>query len=431
MDYDLVISGRVFYRGELQQAEVGVKDGRVLRVAKSLPHSFPRTDYGDRWVLPAGIDPHVHFRTPGAERKETFSTGGTAAAVGGVTTVLDMPNNTPPVTDLEGIKEKVKRAGRESPIDIGFFLGAVEGGGPFEDCREVFAVKVYMGSTTGSLLVRDLSSLSSYLGLGGVPLTFHAEDQEFLERRRLKVGRPRDLLTYSSLRPPEAERRAVERIGKWAPPPERVHIAHVTTASTLKEARERGYSTEVTPHHLLLDIKNAPDGAWCKVNPPLRSRGERAALLEAFKRGEIDMLASDHAPHLPEEKEQEFESAPAGIPGVETSLPLLLYMVRRGEISLQRLVEASSSNPAYFYGMEDRGEIAEGKRADLMVVDWREVVKVDPEEVHSRCGWTPYEGFPAIFPAAVYLKGELIVEDGNFLGGRGEVLIREGEPLRS
>ena len=177
--------------------------------------------------------------------------------------------------------------------------------------------------------------------------------------------------------------------------------------------KEGGLSFEVTPHHMLLD-SSMDLGAWGKVNPPLRRKADREALFAAFCRGEVPMLATDHAPHAHEEKERDFGEAPSGLPGVETGFSMMLALVKRGFLSLEVLVKAACANPANTFGL-NKGEIAEGRDADLVVIDPREMGKVSGRRLHSKCGWTPYEERAALFPQAVFVRGRPVLRDGNIL----------------
>ena len=462
---ELVIEGNVFFGGRVQKLALGIEDGSIVQVKKTI-RGVRSTDFGDRLVIPGAVDAHVHFREPGMTQKEDFQSGTTAAACGGVTTVLDMPNTRPSTIWRSSLLEKAALARPKACVDFGLFAALVPSTGPQTLADLAVGFKLYMGSTTGDLLVDDYSRLREMLAGAartGRPVAVHAEDERLL--RSLKV-RQKDLLTYDESRPSAAEVGAVRRF-LAALEGGRGHVCHITTRGALEAlgrlppgkgqkgqsgdakeglpvagqeeppAQEKGLappggtansergppalangrssgrlSCEVTPHHLLLDARR--DSALStlgKVNPPLRTADEREALWKAFAAGGIELLASDHAPHLMEEKETGFGEAPPGVPGTETMVPLMMMLIKGGRLDIGRLVEASCAAPAALYGL-DAGRLAVGQPAHLAVYDLHDVQKIRGKALHSKCAWSPFEGRDAIFPRAVFLRGELIVEDG-------------------
>ncbi len=228
------------------------------------------------------------------------------------------------------------------------------------------------------------------------------------DRTKFESFEPGDLVQHNLVRPVEAESSCIDRLSKST---RRLHITHVTSEEGLKSLVGSRFSSDVTPHHLLLDCGSRL-GQLGKVNPPLRERSEREAMWKAFVDGRIEMLASDHAPHTMDEKSVKFAEAPSGVPGVETMMPLLLRRVKSGDLAIERLINALCERPAAMFGL-NKGSIEVGKDADLTVIDSRRLSKVKGKNLHSKCGWTPFDGWGAIFPAAVYLRGTLIVKDGN------------------
>ena len=416
----LVLEGRAFYRGRLEPLAVGVEHGRIHRIAKVL-EGDERRDYGDRLLLPGGVDLHVHFREPGMTDKEDFATGTAAAAVGGVTTVLDMPNTVPPVTSPRAYEEKMALVRRKAHVDFGL-AGAVRSP---EDVRGFLGVapagKLYMAPTTGDLFVEDKAAVRASVAeavAAGLLLSVHAEAPWAFGKEEGAT-----LPGHDHMRPPEAEFAAIrllQRAAMKAIEPPRIHVAHVSSAKGL-EALPADFTAEVTPHHLLLEGTMPLQGRG-KVNPPLRTRDDRRALWGALGDGRIPIVASDHAPHTAEEKDVPFPQAPAGLPGVETMLPLLLRAVKREDLTLERFVDATAKRPAARLGL-NAGEIEVGRLANLIVVDPRDVVHVKAKALHSKCGWTPFEGMDAIFPQATYVRGELAVE------GRELVAEHLGKPI--
>lgn len=402
-----VVEGRLLRDGRLQAAAIGIEDGKVVRVGRGLRGDEGHRDFGEALILPGGVDVHVHFREPGMTRKEDFHTGTTAAACGGITTVLDMPNTLPPTLDFRSFGEKFAAVEGKANVDFGLYAGLLKGHSPRGLEALASAYKVYLAETTGGLVVQGRAAVEELVGpvaVSGKVVSFHAEDQASLAPMEAE-----DLRGHLRARPPAAEVRALESL-RGIPLP-KGHMAHVTTPEGLELARGLGFSTEATPHHLLLDVGREGLGALGKVNPPLRSAADRGGLWKAFADGTIGVLASDHAPHSLEEKE-EFATAPAGMPGVETLYALMLEQVRRGTLELSRLVEAIAAKPAAIFGLAAKGSLEVGKDADFIVADPRHRQRIKGEALHSRCGWTAFEGWEAIFPRAVFLRGEAIVEDG-------------------
>ncbi|MEM4729663.1 MAG: amidohydrolase family protein [Thermoplasmata archaeon] len=473
---ELVIEGRALYEGRLQELAIGVDGGLISKVGKVL-RGERVLDFGDNIILPGAVDAHVHLREPGLTRKEDIATGTTAAACGGVTTVLEMPNTIPPAASISAIREKAGIASRRACVDIGLFAGFTVDNPPVEAASMVVGYKLYMSSATEALLISDYSSIPSLLaGISetGKPMAVHAEDEAIIRRLGLL---PKNLREHSESRPPEAEteaaRKFIEALGKG-----RGHICHLSAGGTLEligrarsgqrgnggekkdggagvpgriemeapgktEAAEAEHAEgnghrepasklltcELTPHHLLLDADDhASLGALAKTNPPVRGMAERAALWRAFLDGSVDILASDHAPHLEEEKDTSFADAPAGVPGTETMVPLMIALAKKGRVPLQLIVAMACSRPAEVYGI-NCGKIAPGMPASLAVYDPTSASEIKGKKLHSKCAWSPFEGFEAIFPRAVLLRGELIVEGGEPVVSPGQGrLVGSGRP---
>ncbi len=407
---DLVLEGRAFVKGKLSNWCIGIEDGKMVQVAKHL-RGDERRDYGDMLILPASIDPHVHFRDPGMTQKEDFSTGTLAAAFGGVGCVLDMPNTLPPAVKRSDLLEKKEIIARKAWVDYGLFAGCVPGSRIEDMAPHAVGFKLFMGSSTGKLLVTDdgeIARIARQVKATGKVLSVHAEDEGLIQKS--EEGSLEDHLRN---RPARAEVAAIERLARLDC---RVNVCHVSSAEGLAALEGKPFTKEITAHHLLLD-RSSGRGAYAKVNPPLRTRDDRLALLQAFIGGKFDMIGSDHAPHTIEDKEREFDTAPSGMPGVETTVPMLLAMVKKGSLPLEVLVRAMAERPAEIFGL-NKGAIEEGKDADLIVVDPRAVAGIKVNNLHSKCGWTLFEGYDAIFPRATYVRGRAVVEDGDIAGER-------------
>ncbi len=400
----MIIKGTAYIDGQLEQRCIGIKNGRIEFIKKCVDKEED-VFYWDGVVLPAGTDIHVHFREPGMTHKEDFYTGSLSAAFGGITTYADMPNTEPKTSTLDSFEKKKKLAHKKSVLDYALY-GYVESGAS-ELCGETDIFKVYMSSSTGTKRSDYEDEVQKITDKGG-KIAYHCETEELFR------GPAEDLKTYNGSRPTESE---VEAIKSLAALPGDKHVCHVTTKKAIEAAQGHDRTNEVTPHHLFLseDVFLGPYG---KVNPPLRSQNEQIELWKAMDWGKIDIIASDHAPHLEEEKQVDFEEAPAGIPGVETMYPMMMNAVAFGKISLDTVVKAIAEKPAEFLGIK-KGKIEEGYYADLAFFDFRENIAIDPKDLHSRCGWTPYNGFRAVFPQHVMSRGEFLVEDFDFAGEKG------------
>jgi len=399
-----VIRGRVFFRGRLDALSLGIgENGKIVAVKKSL-RGDEEVDHGDSLILPGCVDLHVHMRDPGLTDKEDFPSGTRSAAMGGVTTIAEMPNTAPPVTSRLAYEEKVAALRGRGAVDYVLYA-APRSEEAVTRLGEAAAFKAYMAESTGALQVGpgELEGILRGAQTSRKLVVVHAEDP-----RQFMRGKVRGLEDYSAARPKAAESSALHWLAS-SRGEARIHIAHVTCVEAM-DAVPSGATCEVTPHHLFLDTSR-PIGARGKVNPPLRLPVDREALWDAFRAGRIDAIASDHAPHTLDEKGVPFDEAPAGLPGVATSFPLLMRRTRAGEIDLARLVSATASRPAEILGIA-KGIIEVGRDADLLVVDPRTAERIRAKRLRYKCGWTPFEEMEACFPHTVYLRGESVVEDG-------------------
>jgi dihydroorotase len=412
-DVELSIEGRLLMPGGLTDGCVGISEGRIVAVKKVL-EGDTHYDFTNHLIVPAAVDMHVHFRQPGDARKGTFESESRAAAFGGVTAVGDMPNNSPPAIDGRSWSSKLADVTGSSFVDLVAYMGLTAGRDPRELGQWTGLFKLYIASSTGDLLVRDerewIILIASAAEAGG-RVVVHAEDQGAIETAE-PTGE--ELEWHHTARPPLGEARAVQAVGRVAVStgtPGSVHIAHVSCKEALAALGTTGVSVEVAPHHLFLDIRREDLRAFGKVNPPLRTDADRAALWAALADGRIAIMSSDHAPHTQEEKSWRFEDAPSGIPGVETMVPMAMVEARNGRLSLERLFDAAAVRPAAFLGLERRG-IEVGLEAHLAVYDPKGERKIVADELHHRCGYTPYEGMLANFPRFVVGPSGVLVHDG-------------------
>ena len=414
MDIEKVITGRAFVDGELRYTEIGISDGRIVTVGRLVSGGDERIDMGSsRIILPGFTDPHVHLRDPGMTAKEDFSTGTLSAVHAGVTCVLDMPNTKPPVTDMTTLMDKKAAIRGRSHVDYGLFAAVTPNINAKMLAPLVPGFKLFMGSTTGNILLNDdeelVPAVTNALSTGK-RVSVHAEDDSLISKETENCTRD-----HLRNRPAKAEWNAISRLASHFKG-QRINICHLTTSEGLDMARAAGFTTEVTLHHMMFDVDRCP-GAEYKVNPPIRDIAARDALFRRFTAGDIGMIGTDHAPHTLEDKAQEFDAAPGGIPGVETTMPIIMNMVRKDIIPLDLAVRMGAQNPGEAFGLR-KGRIAPGYDADFAIFDMRESRRIEVSSLHSKCGHSPYGGMEAVFPDTVIIRGEVQVQDGEFCGER-------------
>ena len=414
MDIEKVITGRAFVDGELRYTEIGISDGRIVTVGRLVSGGDERIDMGSsRIILPGFTDPHVHLRDPGMTAKEDFSTGTLSAVHAGVTCVLDMPNTKPPVTDMATLMDKKAAIRGRSHVDYGLFAAVTPNINAKMLAPLVPGFKLFMGSTTGNILLNDdeelVPAVTNALSTGK-RVSVHAEDDSLISKETENCTRD-----HLRNRPAKAEWNAISRLASHFKG-QRINICHLTTSEGLDMARAAGFTTEVTLHHMMFDVDRCP-GAEYKVNPPIRDIAARDALFRRFTAGDIGMIGTDHAPHTLEDKAQEFDAAPGGIPGVETTMPIIMNMVRKDIIPLDLAVRMGAQNPGEAFGLR-KGRIAPGYDADFAIFDMRESRRIEVSSLHSKCGHSPYGGMEAVFPDTVIIRGEVQVQDGEFCGER-------------
>ncbi len=424
-EFDLIISGGIaVLPGETVQADIGISDGRIAEIGsldvRRAADVFVATGLH---VLPGIIDTQVHFREPGAEHKEDLETGSRAAILGGVTAVFEMPNTNPPTTSAEALADKLARAAGRMFCDYAFFIG-----GTAENASQLAAlellpgcagIKVFIGSSTGSLLVEDATVLRTILMHISRRAAFHCEDEARLrERRSLAIDG--DPATHPVWRDETAALIATQRLVELAIELDKpVHVLHVSTAEEMDylHLRKPGsqVSVEVTPHHLSLSAPEAYArlGTLAQMNPPVRETRHLEALWAGVGDGTVDILGSDHAPHTLDEKAKPYPNSPSGMPGVQTLVPVMLDHVNAGRLSLERFVELASTNTARLFRISDRGSIAVGNKADFSVVDLKAQREITNNWIASRSGWTPYDGQRVTgWPIATIISGRVAMLDG-------------------
>jgi dihydroorotase len=418
--FDLLIKGAtlVNHAGE-GCADIGVKDGRIAAIGALASAAAAETlDAAGLHVLPGVIDTQVHFREPGLEHKEDLHTGSRSAVLGGVTAVFEMPNTKPATVTAEALADKVARGRGRMCCDFAFFVGAthdnVEDLPRLEKLPGAAGVKVFMGSSTGDLLVDDEATLSRILALIRRRASFHAEDEARL-RERASLRREGEPESHSEWRDPEAALKATTKLVKLASAAgKRVHVLHVSSAAEMQLlARHKDVaSVEVTPQHLTFA---APEiyrelGTRAQMNPPLRDASHRDMLWWGLSQGVVDVLGSDHAPHTLEEKAGSYPASPSGMPGVQTLVPVMLDHVAAGRLTLARFVDLTSAGPQRIFGIAGKGRIAVGYDADFTIVDLAAKRTITDDWIASRCGWTPYHGLVVTgWPIGTIVRGTRVM----------------------
>jgi dihydroorotase len=436
----LLVGGTVVAPAGPVVADIGVR-GEAIAEIGSLAGSeaVERIDCRGLTLLPGAIDTQVHFREPGNEHKEDLGTGTAAAALGGITAICEMPNTRPPTTTAEALADKLARARGRAWVDHAFFVGATP-----ENAAELArlemlpgcaGVKMFMGSSTGNLLVADEADEARVLASGVRPVAVHAEDEaRLIERKPLAAG---SVANHPVWRDAETARLATERVLRLARAAgRRVHVLHVTTAEELPLlAAARDFATfEVTPQHLTLAAPECYErlGTLAQMNPPIRDAHHRDALWRAVADGTVTVIGSDHAPHTREEKSKAYPDTPSGMPGVQTLLPIMLDHMAQGRLTLMRLVELTSAAPARIYGMIGKGALVVGNDADISIVDLKAKWRITNQWIASRCGWTPFDGMQVTGrPIATIVRGHVAMRDGALLGDPVGVPLRFAATARN
>ncbi len=417
--------------GSIKKTDVSVKNGEINAIGSEIPNVGEVIDAEGFFLIPGVIDPQVHFREPGADHKEDLHTGSCAAAAGGVTSFLDMPNNSPPVTTRKRMKEKKQLASEKSVVNYGFFIGATPHNlEELNAVENVCGIKIFMGASTGDLLVEDPDTLETIFSNGTKLIAVHAEDESILQSNRILMEGINDVRIHSRIRDESAALSATKLAVKLSLKYQRrLHILHLTTQEECDFLRtlprEHHISTEVCPQHLLLTAPECYEylGTKAQMNPPIRSYRHKTALWQALKEGIIDCIATDHAPHTLAEKEQPYGISPSGMPGVETSLALMLDRVNRDFCSLLEVVYWMSESPSKLYNMNRKGRIEVGYDADMVLIDMSLKKKVKNGELHTRVNWSPFDGMELQgWPVRTIVNGQTV-----FLNGKVNEIVRGKE----
>jgi dihydroorotase len=421
--YDLIVrGGEVVNHAGRGGADIGVRHGKFAAIGDLSQASCGETfDARGLTVLPGVIDSQVHFREPGLEWKEDLETGARSAVLGGVVAVFEMPNTEPTTTDADALADKLARARDRMHCDHAFYVGGTHENAAFlgelERLPGCCGVKVFMGASTGTLLVPDDEGVAAILRNINRRGTFHSEDEYRLAERR-PLARTGDWTSHPEVRDAESAIRSTRRlVGLAKALGKRIHVLHVTTADEIAFLADHKdvASVEVTPQHLTLTAPDAYERlkGFAQMNPPIREARHQQSLWRGVAMGVADVLGSDHAPHTRDEKARPYPASPSGMPGVQTLVPVMLTHVAEGRLTLERFVDLTSHGQQRVFGLADKGRIAEGYDADLTIVDLKARRTIRHEDMASRSGWTPFDGFEAKgWPVATIIRGRTVMRDG-------------------
>ena len=407
-------------QGDFLFGDVLCGDGKILQIAPQIttvPDGTKTLDAKGLTLLPGVIDPQVHFREPGLEHKEDLFTASCACARGGVTSFLEMPNTRPLTTTQAALDDKLHRAAQKSLVNYGFFIGATPDRLPdLLTANPVCGIKVFMGSMHGQLLMDDEVALEAIFAHGKRLIAVHAENQARINQRRQEFAGNTDPAIHSQIQDNQAALEATQLALKLSKKYQRrLHILHLSTgeeAELLRHDKPAWVTAEVTPQHLVLNTHAyAEIGTLAQMNPPLRSPQDNEILWQALRDGVIDFIATDHAPHTLAEKAQSYPNSPSGMPGVETSLAVMLTQAQQGKCTVAQVSHWMSTAVAAGYGIVNKGKIQVGYDADLVLVDLKNYHPVLREELQTKCGWSPFEGWSLTGWAQVTIVGGQIVFD--------------------
>ncbi|AEQ50602.1 dihydroorotase [Pelagibacterium halotolerans] len=432
--FDTIFRGGTLVNHDgIGSADIGIIKGRIAAIGSLLSDTADNdVDCIGLTILPGVIDTQVHFREPGLDHKEDLQTGSLSAVMGGVTGVFEMPNTNPLTTTRETFEDKIARATNRMHCDFAFYIGGTRENvaqlPELERLPGCAGVKVFMGSSTGSLLVADDDGVEAILSAISRRAAFHSEDEYRLEDRKgFRVEG--DPSSHPVWRDPQAALQCTERLVKIARKTgKRIHVLHISTKEeiTFLADHKDVASVEVTPHHLTLDeTAYTRLGTYAQMNPPVRDAEHREGIWQGVANGVADILGSDHAPHTREEKEKPYPSSPSGMTGVQTLVPIMLDHVNAGRLSLQRFVDMTSHGPNRLFNLACKGRVAVGYDADLTIVDMNRTETITNDWVASKAGWTPYDGVSVKgWPVGTVIRGNRVMWDGELLTPA------QGQPIR-
>lgn len=431
--FDTILKGATLVNHDgTGQRDIGIRNGRIAAIGSLGQASAGEViDCTGLHILPGVVDSQVHFREPGLEHKEDLETGSRAAVLGGVTAVFEMPNTKPLTTSAETLEDKIRRGRHRMHCDFAFWVGGTRDNAKdvaeLERLPGAAGIKVFMGSSTGDLLVEDDDGVRAILKNTRRRAAFHSED-EFRLKQREGLRVEGDPSSHPVWRDEVAALQCTERLVRIAHETgARIHVLHISTAEEIDflQAHKDVATCEATPHHLTLSADDYKTlGNLIQMNPPVRDKRHRDGVWKGIDQGIVDVLGSDHAPHTLEEKQKTYPASPSGMTGVQTLVPIMLDHVNAGKLSLERFVDLSSHGPNRIFGMSRKGRIAVGYDADLTIVDMKRRETITHEQAGSKAGWTPYHGKTVTgWPVGTIIRGIKVMWDAEIVNPH------QGEPV--
>ena len=421
-NFNLIIkNGSCYIDGKLTKTDIGIFENKIKKIGKIELNSSKVYDANGKIVLPGIIDTQVHFREPGSTDAEDLESGSRAAVLGGVTALFEMPNTNPPTSNLVEFDKKLQAAKNRMHSNYAFYFGATPDNtdqlAQLKDVEGCCGVKLFAGSSTGNLLVDKEADIEKVISKSDRIVSIHSEDEDIIKLRK-KFIKKGDVHSHAEWRNVEAAMSSTRRVVKIAERyNKKIHVLHVTTREEVDflAMHKKNVTFETTPQHLTMYAPNCYDklGTYAQMNPPLRTKEHYDRLWVAIKNNIVDVLGSDHAPHLKENKDKEYPNTPSGMPGVQTIFPVMLDHVNNGKLSLKQLINLMCENPCKIFGIKNKGYIKEGFDADLTIADMNKEVTIKNEMIVSKCGWTPFNNYKVKgFPVGTIVNGHLVMSDG-------------------
>ena len=433
-NFSLIIkNGTCYINGQLKKIDIGLSNNKIKKIGKIELNSSKVYDATDKVILPGIIDTQVHFREPGSTDAEDLESGSRAAVLGGVTSLFEMPNTNPPTSNLIEFDKKLQAAKNRMHSNYAFYFGATPDNtdqlAQLKDVEGCCGVKLFAGSSTGNLLVDKEADIEKVISRSDRIVSIHSEDEDIINLRK-KFIKKGNVHSHPEWRNVECAISSTRRVVKIAERyNKQIHVLHVTTKEEVDflAMHKKNVTFETTPQHLTLYAPDCYDklGTYAQMNPPLRTKEHYNRLWVAIKNNIVDVLGSDHAPHLKENKDKEYPNTPSGMPGVQTIFPIMLDHVNNGKLTLQQLINLMCENPCRIFGIKNKGYIKEGFDADLTITDMNKEVTIKNEMIASKCGWTPFNNHKVKgFPVGTIVNGHLVMSDGKV------ILESKGTPLK-
>ena len=420
----IIKNGTCYIDGKLVNTDITVSGGKIKSIGKADLNNHKVYDAENKIVLPGIIDTQVHFREPGSTDAEDLESGSRAAVLGGVTSLFEMPNTNPPTANLVEFEKKLKAAKNRMHSNYAFYFGATPSNtdqlSQLKNVEGCCGVKLFAGSSTGNLLVDKEADIEKVISSSDRVVSIHSEDEDIIKLRK-KFIRKGDVHSHHEWRNVECAMSSTRRVVKIAERyNKKIHVLHVTTKDEVDflAMHKKNVTFETTPQHLTLYAPDCYDklGTYAQMNPPLRGKEHYDRLWTAIKNNIVDVLGSDHAPHLKANKDKEYPDSPSGMPGVQTIFPVMIDHVNNGKLTLNQLINLMCENPCRIFGIKNKGFIKEGFDADLTIVDMKKEVIIKDEMIASKCGWTPFNNYKVKgFPVGTIVNGILVMSDGKIL----------------